>query len=513
MAGKETLVLASASSSIRTWSITLPSSNSSETSHKRLTVSIPAKDSKAVQLSWSADGSELAVAMLGAGVQIQNARGQAVDVVAGGGRDEVNQVAFMGGRRYVVFAGSGKVVKMFDREKHSLGILLRAKAAITALGVSADDKRCAAGTESGEIIVHSIGHGTSTTLTSPFKEAVNQIVFSSNRKSYMYAISDDGTVAQWDVDKKRDPLQIWRNVHKGPVRGLALPSATTMCTVGLDKMLNIYDLSTNRVVQTFNANTGLTSCSVAEDHIYALGSISGSLLIYDAQKNETIAQMKSPTDTGPIHAVTFQPTKSNKPSTVSSVKMPSNATVTRPTTPPDRKTTSTEADHAKRISEVVEGPISKSRVTAMQHNEFMGMFSPVAASTKPVAERTRVSAATMAQTKSSSAAAPPPQPARGQRVADVRRSVVAGQPRSHHGSADKLAPSGGRMEHARTRIVSQPRTETHAIERTRATVTTTSISRRKFENRSVRRLRHWNLIPRLRWKSYTCWVVPHIMIQ
>ncbi|KAJ3023755.1 Protein nedd1 [Thoreauomyces humboldtii] len=329
MSESTTIVLATASAlSFRTWQLSFPSQDAGNLSHQQ--ASLVSLTNRATDICYSRSGSHLAVATT-SGVSIYDRSGKLAEVVPAGPRDELNAVGFLGpNARTVVLAGAQKVLKSWDREKKAFTSMLR---------------------------------------------SITQLRFSPDRRSLLFAVCDDGSVAYWDVDKRREPMHVFRDAHQAPVRGIALGLEGFTCTVGMDRKLHIYDLKTHAIVTTFDAKVALTSCS--------------SILIYSVHENGVIATLKSAVDTDPITSVAFRPissaSKSGDSATTVNFQLDQNNLKAAKGAEADSVARHGSAAPAAELSRPVPRVMASVVTDKAQRDEFMGMFSPVAVPGKKAA--------------------------------------------------------------------------------------------------------------------------------
>ncbi|TPX71799.1 hypothetical protein SpCBS45565_g00931 [Spizellomyces sp. 'palustris'] len=371
-------LLASACQGIRVWQTDVPASPHSGPYPSRIiAMALPENGAQVQDLTWSADGKYVA-AVTKSFMYLLDKNGRTIEAVPGAPNEDLQAVAAgVASARYVFYGGAGKTVRIWDvKDRKAVGFLKGHTAAITALACSADDHRCASGSALGKILVHSLKHGAVTALVAPFKQAgaVNKVAFSALRKSILCGVSDEGCVALWDVDSsKRDPVRLFKDAHMAPVKGISFAPTDKhlFCTVGLDKALHCYDASTNSVIQTFDAQVPLMSCSMNGDYMIAMGTSQASTLLYDMRSKAVVATLHSATDHGPVTAVAFQSAKSVSNTAVSDVPVARGGAL--------KGSVDVQAKPATAGSRSISGPlrVEKSRVTAVQGSEYMGMFSPI----------------------------------------------------------------------------------------------------------------------------------------
>lgn len=235
--------------------------------------------------------------------------------------------------KFLYFGGSGKVVNVWDRQEGKLASVLKGhKSAIQTLSLSTDDQRCASGSSKGDLLIHSLKHGTKSTLVSPLKQGINQVQFYPFKKSILMAGGDEGTLVFWDIHSKLEPTQAKKEIHLGPITGIAFAPCNKhlYCTVGLDKVLRFHDINQSgqsyvpplnisaifleltfcsfRILHSFTAPEALTSVTINEDHSVAVGTSKGSVILYDVRWKGPVFMIPSQSNAA-VKSLAFQPPK------------------------------------------------------------------------------------------------------------------------------------------------------------------------------------------------------------
>ena len=73
--------------------------------------------------------------------------------------------------RFVYFGGSDKVIRVWDRQEQKVqNSLTGHRDSVQSLALTTDDQRVVSGSASGDVILHSLKHGTRSALMSPLKQ-------------------------------------------------------------------------------------------------------------------------------------------------------------------------------------------------------------------------------------------------------------------------------------------------------------------------------------------------------
>jgi hypothetical protein len=105
---------------------------------------------------------------------------------------------------------------------------------------------------------------------------------------------DEGTLVFWDIHSKLEPTQTKKEIHLGPITGLAFAPCNKhlYCTVGLDKVLRFHDINQSgqrylySIEQTLSSVFLILLCTLAfytllrlQRHWQALQSMKTTLLL------------------------------------------------------------------------------------------------------------------------------------------------------------------------------------------------------------------------------------------
>ncbi|KAJ3292156.1 Protein nedd1 [Borealophlyctis nickersoniae] len=384
-------LLASASSSVRIWDVSTHEiySNTADTparpeTQSRVTVDVvPTANADVLGVAWSSDFQYVA-AVTGGAVHVYEKAGKLVEVLpasrdSAGAKEEFRVLAL--GRttnRNAFYGGTGKVVNVWDRKERKLaGVLEGHKSTISSLTTTVDDSKVASGSDRGAILVHSLKHGTQTSLVTPFRQAVNTLAFSSFKRSMMAAAGDEGMLAFWDINQSTSPIFKIPDAHLSPVKGVSFAPCNRhmYCTAGLDRMLKCYDIQQNKVVREFQTPEPLTSCSLSAEHLMAVGGLQGTVFVFDMRWRDPIVTLRGQ-GTACVNAVAFQP----PPWAIDAAKGDGGSKARRVSVATPGNTLPDALNAAAAV------PTAKingnARVSTLKGAELMDMFSPLASKEK-----------------------------------------------------------------------------------------------------------------------------------
>ncbi|KAG6006732.1 hypothetical protein E4U21_006717 [Claviceps maximensis] len=131
--------------------------------------------------------------------------------------------------------------------------------------------------------------------------SVNEAVLSTLwHGSKVFFATSQGNVKVYEAGNESASL----SEHAGPVTGLSVhPSGDILGTVGVDKSIILYDLTTMKRASRVYADASLTTCAFHPDgHLFAAGTISGDVKLYMTKSLEQAAMFKLG---APVQALTF----------------------------------------------------------------------------------------------------------------------------------------------------------------------------------------------------------------
>ncbi|KAK1166731.1 hypothetical protein AOXY_G11311 [Acipenser oxyrinchus oxyrinchus] len=206
--------------------------------------------------------------------------------------------------QFIVSGGLDNTVNIWDLKSKKLHRSLKDhKDVVTCVSFNGNDSYIASGSTSGEIILHSITTNLSST---PFghgsTQPIQDLRYSSVKKSLMGSVSDSGTVVLWDANTQK-PQHTFESAHKAPACGLCFSPANELLfvTVGLDKRIICYDTSSKKVLRGMVAESPLTAIDFMPDGaVLAVGSSRGKIYLYD------LRMLTSPVKTVSAHKTSVQ---------------------------------------------------------------------------------------------------------------------------------------------------------------------------------------------------------------
>ncbi|PVD24953.1 hypothetical protein C0Q70_15449 [Pomacea canaliculata] len=239
-------------------------------------------------VSWNFDGSFLASCSINDDAVVltytKNNALTSVDLQCGTG---VQCVDFNSNSRYILCGGTDGV-SVWDLKTKSLKKSFKeAKGPITAARYNWNDSYIAAGSETGEIILHNTITGQSSSpLLAATAQAIRQLEYSGFKKSMFGCTSDDGVVTLWDANARRQ-LHVFQEAHVGPATGLAFSpiNEMLMISVGLDKRMVCYDIQKKKMLKAIDTQSPLTCIDIMHDGATAaVGSTRGKIYFYDLRQ-------------------------------------------------------------------------------------------------------------------------------------------------------------------------------------------------------------------------------------
>ncbi|KAG8578273.1 hypothetical protein GDO81_010440 [Engystomops pustulosus] len=156
---------------------------------------------------------------------------------------------------------------------------------------------------SGEIILYNV---TTNLSSAPFghgsNQPIRQLKYSYVKKFLLGAASDSGSVTLWDTHSQ-NPLHMFESAHKAPASGICFSPMNDLLlvTIGLDKRIICYDVSSKILLQTIVAESPLTAVDFMPDGAtLAVGSSRGKVYLYD------LRMLSSPIKTVNAHKTSVQ---------------------------------------------------------------------------------------------------------------------------------------------------------------------------------------------------------------
>jgi WD40 repeat protein len=250
----------------------------------------------------------------------------------------VAALAFSSGSRYLCAAGgassseadSAQVVSIWDLKKHVRSRrLVGHSGAVTALDLGAQDAHVASVSLTGEILVHNLSLAAlsckmlsaATSAATGGTVALRDVQHSPHKKHVLGVCGDAGVVELFDCNTatltatlRPPPSMMSSSPHTAasdaqPLSALRFsPTSAALCaSVGLDKRLSFYDVTSRKCIRNVMTDYALSCLDYHSDGCtLLLGTMAGHLLLYDIRNAaKPVAKILNAHPGRPVNAVKF----------------------------------------------------------------------------------------------------------------------------------------------------------------------------------------------------------------
>ncbi|TPX77024.1 hypothetical protein CcCBS67573_g01703 [Chytriomyces confervae] len=303
-----------------------------------------------------------------------------------------------------LYVGSSLGVAVWDRQ--DMRVVNRfIHPLVVAVALNVDETHLCTAASDGSIRVHSLRTNTTMNLQSPLKQAINKCAFSPFKKSTLAAVGDEGTVVVWDFIHSMAPTFVVKNAHVSPIHGLAWSpcNKSLFATAALDKRVHVYNKDeSGKVLLKFEADAPVTSLSVNDDFVIAVGTMTGKVTLFDVRTRKSTLSFLADAQGEAIVSLAFEPpqwaketshrdqggqTSSNKPrntetlATATSIKAQTSVVAAAPISGPEKLTVQPGSQKENSLTESGSPVVAafKERLAAVKEKQsgLMELFSPV----------------------------------------------------------------------------------------------------------------------------------------
>jgi len=223
----------------------------------------------------------------------------------------IHSLCFSTVGRYVCSGGVDRHVCVWDlKRQERVRVFSGHTAPITAVTYGgSNDEIIASSGSNGHLLLFSVNtNAKASQLPVESTQMINDLAFSSLRRSILASAGDDGSVFVWDVLRKQAIASFVRQ-HQAPASSVVYSPIhkELLASVGLDKKFIFYDLASNRTVKSISTKAPLSCVDFEKGGIHiAAGTSQGDVLLYDLRSSEAPYQIISAHPGGSVACLRFQ---------------------------------------------------------------------------------------------------------------------------------------------------------------------------------------------------------------
>lgn len=242
-------------------------------------------------ISWCRDGSLLALVTTKANAEIIRTKEDVKLLQCITGLNQISAITFQKTtKKNIAVATLTGAVHVYDiKSRSSKKVFKKSGDVVSMLEWNCKDSHLAVLTNSGELsLYNNITNVKSGTVDIRNSKTISTFRFHQDHKNLLSCASDEGAVSIWDYNTSKSKFFLCS--HAAPVTDVVFsPQNDTLLTsTSLDRCFNCYDIKQGEVALTVTTSQPLSAIDMAPNgFIVAVGSIRGTVLVYDLRKYNT----------------------------------------------------------------------------------------------------------------------------------------------------------------------------------------------------------------------------------